>query len=475
MKKIFVSGNFNVLHPGHLRLFRFARELGDKLIVGVNSDKVGGENVHVHQKLRLEGINSNNLVDESYLITKSLEKTISLLKPNIIVKGKEHENNYNIEKKILKKYGGRLVFCSGEVGLSSSDLIFKNFNYEEINRKYFPKDYVNRHKIKSKDINKVIDKFKSKKVIVIGDLIVDEHIDCNPLGMSHEDSSVVLTPVDTKKYIGGAGIVAAHAAALGSNVNFISVVGKDDMSKFSKDKLKEYNVKSFLLTDVSRPTTLKQRFKIQNKTMMKVSHLHTHSISLELQDNIYNFLSKKIKNCDLLVFSDFNYGCLPQRLVDKIISKAKEFNVMMIADSQSSSQFGDVSRFKDMYLITCTEHEARVSLHDQESGLIIMAEKLRKKSCAKNIIIKLAEEGALLHFSNNSKIQYKTDRVPALNPSPVDISGAGDSMLIASGLTLASNGNVWMSAAVGSIAASIQVSKSGNYPISYKDLIKHLE
>ena len=77
MKKIFVSGNFNILHFGHLRLFKFARELGGKLIVGVNSDKIGGDAIHVHQKLRLDGIKSNNLVDESYLITESLEKTIS--------------------------------------------------------------------------------------------------------------------------------------------------------------------------------------------------------------------------------------------------------------------------------------------------------------------------------------------------------------------------------------------------------------
>ena len=81
---------------------------------------------------------------------------------------------------------------------------------------------------------------------------------------------------------------------------------------------------------------------------------------------------------------------------------------------------------------------------------------------------------ALLHFSNNSKTKYITDRIPALNSSPVDISGAGDSMLIASGLTLASKGNIWMAAAIGSVAASIQVGKTGNNPISCKDLLNIL-
>ena len=58
-KTIFISGNFNILHPGHLRLMRFARELGDELIVGVYSDSLGGESIHVPEEMRLEGVQSN--------------------------------------------------------------------------------------------------------------------------------------------------------------------------------------------------------------------------------------------------------------------------------------------------------------------------------------------------------------------------------------------------------------------------------
>jgi cytidyltransferase-like protein len=66
---VFVSGNFNILHPGHLRLLRFARELGDHLIVGVNSDNYGGDTVHVSEQLRLEGVQSNNWVSTGSWLT----------------------------------------------------------------------------------------------------------------------------------------------------------------------------------------------------------------------------------------------------------------------------------------------------------------------------------------------------------------------------------------------------------------------
>ena len=87
-KTIFISGNFNILHPGHLRLLKFARELGNKLIVGVISDKLGGDLIHILEKLRLVGISSNTFVTEALLINEPLHSVIENLKPDIVVKGK---------------------------------------------------------------------------------------------------------------------------------------------------------------------------------------------------------------------------------------------------------------------------------------------------------------------------------------------------------------------------------------------------
>ena len=111
---VFVSGNFNVLHPGHIRLLKFARECGDYLIVGVNSDEVAGDDALVPELIRLEGVKYNRWVDEAIIINDSPESKISEIRPSIVVKGKEHENGYNGEVAVLNKYGGQLIFCSGE-------------------------------------------------------------------------------------------------------------------------------------------------------------------------------------------------------------------------------------------------------------------------------------------------------------------------------------------------------------------------
>ena len=209
---------------------------------------------------------------------------------------------------------------------------------------------------------------------MIGDLIIDEYISCESLGMSQEDPSLVVAPFDKRKFLGGAGIVAAHAAALGASSTLITVTGSDESGSFAENILTEYGVKGLFCRDDSRPTTLKQRYRCDGKTLLRVSHLLQSSISPELQGAIFNNFYHCIQSSDLVVFSDFNYGCLPNRLVTRCLDAAREKGIICVADSQSSSQVGDVSRFRDMTLISATEREVRLSLRDNDDGLTVIAE-----------------------------------------------------------------------------------------------------
>ena len=69
----------------------------------------------------------------------------------------------------------------------------------------------------------------------------------------------------------------------------------------------------------------------------------------------------------------------------------------MVADSQASSQIGDVSRFQGMDVVTPTEREARLSTRNSEDGLVILAEQLRQQAKSRNVLLKLGEEGLLIH------------------------------------------------------------------------------
>ncbi len=122
---VFVSGNFNIVHPGHLRLLKFARECGDFLVVGVNEHGPG--TLSVPSEMRLEGGRAISLVGYAFLLGEPPERFIARLRPAIVVKGKEFERRDNPEQAAVDAYGGKLLFGSGEVQFSSLDLLRREY------------------------------------------------------------------------------------------------------------------------------------------------------------------------------------------------------------------------------------------------------------------------------------------------------------------------------------------------------------
>lgn len=468
-KIVFISGTFNIVHPGHLRLLRFAAECGEFLLVGVLNDQLA-TNSQLNQAMRLDGVSAISWVGHGFVLNHAPAEFIAALKPAVVVKGIEHESNFNPELKAVESYGGKLIFGSGELSFSSLDLLKREMVESNLSSIIRPMDFPRRHSFNLHDLRNTVEKFKGFRVTVLGDLIVDEYIDCDPLGMSQEDPTLVVTPIQSEKFLGGAGIVAAHARSLGADVHFFSVSGKDETVKFALNKLQEYGVTAEVFEDSNRPTTLKQRYRANGKTLLRVSHLRKHVISQQIVGAIVNKLKPVLANSDLVVFSDFNYGCLPQSLVDEIATICISLNIPMVADSQSSSQTGDVSRFKDMLLLTPTEREARLAVGDFNSGLVVLAEKLRKKARAKNVILTLGAEGLLAHATSRHTDEWITDRLPAFNTAPKDPAGAGDSLLICCSMGMAVGADIWQSMYLGSIAAACQVSRVGNIPLSPSDI-----
>ena len=470
---VFVSGNFNIVHPGHLRLLRYAAECGDFLVIGVNAD--GTEGVILPEHLRLEGMVSISWVNYAFILYDKPENFIAALQPNMVVKGREHENSDNPELPALQQYGGKLLFSSGDISFSSIDLLRNEIHQLYPSTIKHANGYLSRHAIDVPGLQDVINRIKKLKVLVVGDLIVDEYITCEPLGMSKEDPTIVVTPVMNEMYLGGAGIVAGHASALGAEVDFFSVCGNDDAADFALNQLDNIGVRSMLHRDETRPTTHKQRFRAESKTLLRVNHLRQNPVSREIQSQLYEAVNSRMNGKDLVIFSDFNYGVLVQGLVDKLAGLCRKKNIMMVADSQSSSQIGDISRFKNMDLITPTEYEARLSLQNFTDGLIYLGESLRRKAMVKNILLTLGSEGLIIHAGSDTGSGYDTDRLPALNMAPKDVTGAGDSLLTCASMALAAGINIWKAAYLGSLASACQVGRVGNIPINARELMREIE
>ena len=470
MKIVFVSGNFNIVHPGHLRLLNFAQACGDVLVVGLFSDHTPGVIVGFEdRKSTLLGLESVSDVFE--LSQDMLLDALRVLKPHTVVKGKEHEGLQNIEQEAVSEFGGHLIFSSGEQKFSSRDLIRQELRVTEALSLRTTPAFLGAHGISNRSMIERVKSFNGARVVVIGDLIIDDYVYCDPLGMSQEDPTLVVTPIESKKFLGAAGIVAAHLSGLGASVNYFSIIGGDSTGRLAQEMLVDYGVDPVFVIDQSRPTILKQRYRAQNKTLLRVSHLRSHEASLEFWIVLLGLIKQKISKTDLVVFSDFNYGCLPQNLVNQVCALCQEHNIPYVADSQASSQVGDVSRFVGSDFLSATEREARLAMGDFRSGLQNVANLLFKKARSNGLFVKLGPEGLILVMNREAPT---TISLPALNPNPVDVAGAGDAFLSVSSLCRVSGGSLQEAAYLGSIAAAIQVARQGNVPLQRDELLSQI-
>ena len=299
--KVFVSGNFNVIHPGHIRLLTFASSLGGELIVALNPD--GAKDAYVPEFDRIAGVKALSIVDYCYVMTSPLLQELERIKPQIIVKGSEHINDTNEEREFVEKFGGEIIFSSGESweGYSGYSEV-KNLERHHLAHDH---DYLKRHEITPSKLRSIIDNFKNLKVLVLGDIIVDEYVDVEPLGMSREDISIVTTPIASRRYLGGAGVVALQARALGAEFGFYSMTGVDELKDFCCDALDRSAIKHSIFEDSSRPTTYKLRYQAQNKTLFRLSKIRQHPIDPLTLNKIINQINNII-GCSLLI----DLGCI---------------------------------------------------------------------------------------------------------------------------------------------------------------------
>lgn len=468
---VFVSGNFNVVHPGHLRLFKFASEIGDYLVVGVLPDDSPGVTVPI--ELRLEGLRANVHIDHAMTVEQPVTDVIAGLRPDVVVKGKEFESRDNPEQAAVAAYGGKLIFASGEVRFSSLQLLRNEYLQTKLSSIIKPPELPARRGFRIEDLKSILGRFAGMRVLVVGDLIVDTYIDCEPLGMSQEEPTIVVSPIEQRTFVGGAGIVSLHARGLGADVSFVTVVGEDALARFAHDNFDRSGVDAEAIVDDTRPTTHKTRYRAAGKSLLRVNDLRQHAIEAGVASRLLEAVERRLSKTDLLLFSDFNYGCLPQPLVDKIVERASARGIMMMADSQASSQLADISRYRGMTLITPTEREARLATHDFESGLIAVAERLKNVSQTKHLFVTLGAEGLLIYGDDGGVT--RTDRLPAFNTAPRDVAGAGDSMFTAASLALCCGIDIWRSAYLGSLAAACQTSRVGNLPLTVADIVAEID
>lgn len=477
-------GCFDIIHPGHVRYLEHAKSMGDVLVVSLTADKFilkGDDRPFMPQELRLQAMAALQIVDYVTLDENSWAgPVLEEIKPDVYVKGKEYENVYSgpfgEERKIVEDYGGKMFFTSGDVVFSSSKIINDFKEKFGLEHEVF-KVFCERNDIKRNDLIEQVHSFTGKKVVVIGEVIMDEYIYSEVMDVSAEAPVLTIRPVTEERFVGAAGVVARHIAALGGHAVLVSAVGQDQTAQDIRDVLTEEGVEMQLHEMSEKPTIRKVRYLGDEQKLLKIDHSYTIDLSTEESQKIVNEIKADHANAECIVFSDFAYGFVSEHIRKEVTSWANENNIPVVADV-SSTLGGNISKYHGCKLITPTEKEARMVFDDRKSGLSHIAFKLLKATNAENIIITLGANG-LLAFKNKSftvhganEKHLENEYIPALEKKALDPMGAGDSMLAVLALAMACNVNLSKAVYLGNMASYLEVNKRGNIPNTKDEMLE---
>lgn len=312
------------------------------------------------------------------------------------------------------------------------------------------------------EFKKIIKKFRGKKVLVVGDLMLDCYVWGSVSRISPEAPIPVVDVTREDAKPGGAANVILNLVSLGAKVFAAGVIGMDDNAGKLMACLKKDNVNtSAVLTDGARPTTVKTRVIAHNQQVVRIDKEHKSDISSKTAKAIIAKIEKEIKNVDAVIFSDYDKGLLTRELVDGIMAAAGD-KIVTVDPKPSNMEI-----FKNATLISPNKKEA-----SEAAGMAIVTEDdvleasriLKDITDSKAILITRGEEGMSL-FKDGSIIT-----IPTVAREVFDVTGAGDTVISVVTLALAAGASFENACILSNIAAGRVVAEVGVVTISPGEL-----
>jgi len=271
----------------------------------------------------------------------------------------------------------------------------------------------------------LINSMKNKKILLVGDIIIDKNTYGTLLGTSAETPTIVAKKLTTNYSLGGAFLVARNLITLGSQVTFITLIGNDENISLINE-IKDENLKTVLISDENRPTTVKSRYWVDDYKLLQFDSADNTPVDKDISERIFSSIENKIDDNDLIIFSDYRHGMLTSQLISKSIELAKNHKKTVYVDSQISQMESNHLYYKGANFFLLNQKEAQEILINQEfkptqESLMKIKEILK----AEGVVVKLGSKGSV------GLIADDFCRVEALKVKAVDTCGSGDAYLAA--------------------------------------------
>ena len=335
-----------------------------------------------------------------------------------------------------------------------------------------------------KNLKNIVQRFNKARILVIGDLLLDEYIWGKVERISPE-APVPVVWANKKSYVpGGAANVANNIRSLDGNCLLVGVVGNDRNKDIFLSELKKRRIPTQgIFAEAGRHTTLKTRIVAGHQQVVRVDWEHTDPLSLGMNKKIIGFVEKNIKNFDAVIIEDYGKGVINMNLVQDLIDLARQDKKIITVDPKEEHfQF-----YHQVTSITPNRNELenairnlkisdttnRLKLHSDrlftDKDIDLAARQILKYLELESILVTLGEQGMRL-FESNGRVTH----IPTVAQEVFDVSGAGDTVVGCFSLALSLGATKLEAAHIANFAAGIVVGKIGTAVTNRKELINNI-
>lgn len=315
----------------------------------------------------------------------------------------------------------------------------------------------------SKRLARIIRNFKRKRVLVLGDLMLDKYIWGNVSRISPEAPVPVVEVHRDSSCLGGAGNVAQNLLSLGASPLPVGIVGDDEEGRWIRRHVRDNRG---ILIDRSRPTTVKTRIIAHHQQVVRVDWEKKGVVPAALEEKILRLI--RSEKYDGLVISDYSKGMINASLIGQALPFARKKGIPVFVDPKIEH----FPLFSPVTLITPNHHEAeKIVLHSCRSDAEVerAGQKILTLISSLYLIIKRGEHGMTVFEKERPPIH-----IPTVAREVFDVTGAGDTVIAAASLALLAGATIREAAAIANAAAGIVVGKIGTATVTPDELLASL-
>ena len=316
-----------------------------------------------------------------------------------------------------------------------------------------------------KRLKECVDEFSEAKVLVIGDIIMDEYVWGDVSRISPEAPVPVVQVTRETKMLGGAANVIHNMVTLGAKPALCGIVGEDQTGKEILHKMNNIGLNTDgIVIEQGRTTSIKTRVVARNQQVVRFDRENRTNMKPESTKKLLNFIEKNLDGLNAIVVADYGKGVISASLMEALKKLVQGSSVMIAVDPKT----GNFEYYQGVDVITPNHHEAeafcRFEIIDEETLARAGKQILHELDC-RSVLITQGKDGMTL-FESGGEINH----IPTVAKKVFDVTGAGDTVISTFSLALASGLDLKSAAILSNFAAGLVVGEVGTSTVSAEEL-----